>query len=67
MKTRMVDILPVAIPDNFMTKAIVDKTTDQRHWIIVWYVTMLGDEVIVQTNVHKMTILDKHVICKNRK
>ena len=47
MKTRMVDILPVAIPDNFMTKAIVDKTTDQRHWIIVWYVTMLGDKVII--------------------
>ena len=27
MKTRMVDILPMTIPDNCMTEAIVDKTT----------------------------------------
>ena len=66
MKIRMVDILPVTIPDNFMTEAIVDKTTNQRHWIIVWYVIMLGDTVIVQTNVHKMTILDKSVLYGNR-
>ena len=44
MKTRMVDFLPVANPGNFITKAIVDKTTDQRHWSIVWYVTMVGDK-----------------------
>ena len=47
MKRRMVDILPVTIPDNFVTKVIVDKTTDQRHWIIVWYGIMLDDKVIV--------------------
>ena len=47
MKTRIVNCLTVTIPDNFMTKAIVDKTTDQHHWIIVWYVTVLGDKVIV--------------------
>ena len=66
MKRRMVDILPVTILDNCITKAIVDKTTNQRHWIIIWYVTMLGDKVIVRTNVDKMTILGKSVICGNR-
>ena len=63
---RLVNILPVTIPDTVMTKKIVDKTTDQLCWIIVWCVTMLGDKVIVQTNVHKMTILDKSVLYGNR-
>ena len=44
---RIVNFFPVTIPDNFMTKAIVDKTTDQCHCIIVWYLTMLGNKVIV--------------------
>ena len=66
MKTRMVDFLPVANPGNFITKAIVDKTTYQRNWIIVWCVTMLGDVVIVGTNVDTMTILGRSGYCGNR-
>ena len=59
-------ILPVTIPDNFITKVIVDKTLNQHHWIIVWYVTLLGDKVIVRTNVNAMTILGESVMCGNR-
>ena len=66
MKTRMVNIVPGTIPDDFIRKVIVDKTLNQHHWIIVWYVTLLGDKVIVRTNVNAMTILGESVMCGNR-